>query len=56
MGNAGSVNPATVGRSSAVAHLQTPQGLEILSGLAPGETVVVDGAATLREGQPLSTP
>ncbi|HOS75996.1 MAG TPA: efflux RND transporter periplasmic adaptor subunit, partial [Verrucomicrobiota bacterium] len=35
---------------------QTPQGLEILSGLAPGETVVVDGAATLREGQPLSTP
>lgn len=35
---------------------QTPQGLEILSGLAPGETVVVEGAATLREGQPLSTP
>ena len=35
---------------------QSPRGLEILSGLAPGETVVVEGAATLREGQPLSTP
>jgi len=34
---------------------QTAQGVEILSGLAAGETVVVEGAATLREGQPLST-
>jgi RND family efflux transporter MFP subunit len=32
---------------------QTTQGLEVLSGLAPGETVVVEGAALLRDGQPL---
>jgi len=34
---------------------ETAQGIEILSGLAAGEAVVVEGAATLREGQPLST-
>jgi RND family efflux transporter MFP subunit len=32
---------------------QTAQGIEILSGLAPGEAVVTDGAALLRDGQPL---
>jgi RND family efflux transporter MFP subunit len=34
---------------------QTEQGLEILSGLAPGETVVVEGAENLRDGQALQT-
>jgi RND family efflux transporter MFP subunit len=34
---------------------QTPQGIEILAGLVSGETVVVEGAATLRDGQPLQT-
>jgi RND family efflux transporter MFP subunit len=34
---------------------QTEQGIEILAGLAPGETVVVEGAANLRDGQPLQT-
>ena len=34
---------------------QTAQGIEILAGLAPGETVVVEGAANLRDGQPLQT-
>jgi RND family efflux transporter MFP subunit len=32
---------------------ETPQGIEILSGLAAGETVVIEGAGTLRDGQPL---
>jgi membrane fusion protein, multidrug efflux system len=32
---------------------QTAQGIEILSGLAPGEAVVTEGAALLRDGQPL---
>ena len=32
---------------------QTAQGLEIISGLAPGETVVIAGAELLRDGQPL---
>jgi hypothetical protein len=32
---------------------ETPQGIEILAGLAPGEGVVVEGAGTLRDGQPL---
>jgi RND family efflux transporter MFP subunit len=32
---------------------QTAQGIEILSGLTSGETVVVEGAALLRDGQPL---
>ncbi|MBE7500694.1 MAG: efflux RND transporter periplasmic adaptor subunit [Verrucomicrobiales bacterium] len=32
---------------------RTPQGIELLSGVVPGETVVVDGAANLRDGQPL---
>jgi len=32
---------------------QTDQGIEILSGLNPGETVVTQGAALLRDGQPL---
>ena len=32
---------------------ETPQGIEILTGLAPGEAVVVEGAGTLRDGQPL---
>lgn len=30
--------------------LRTPQGIEVLQGLDPGATVVVDGAASLREG------
>jgi hypothetical protein len=34
---------------------QTSQGIEILSGLAPGEVVVVEGAGLLRDGQPLQT-
>jgi RND family efflux transporter MFP subunit len=34
---------------------QTPQGIEILAGLVSGETVVVEGAANLRDGQPLQT-
>jgi RND family efflux transporter MFP subunit len=34
---------------------ETPQGIEILTGLAPGETVVVEGAGNLRDGQPLQT-
>ena len=34
---------------------QTPQGIEILAGLASGETVIVEGAETLRDGQPLQT-
>jgi RND family efflux transporter MFP subunit len=32
---------------------ETPQGIEILTGLAPGEAVVVEGAGTLRDGQSL---
>ena len=32
---------------------ETPQGIEILAGLAPGEAVVCEGAGTLRDGQPL---
>ena len=32
---------------------QMEQGIEILSGLAPGEEIVVEGAALLRDGQPL---
>ncbi len=32
---------------------QAEQGIEILSGLAAGEAIVVEGAATLRDGQPL---
>ena len=35
---------------------ETAQGLEILAGLAPGEAVVIEGAGTLRDGQPLQTP
>jgi len=34
---------------------QTPQGYEILSGLTAGETVVVEAAEGLRDGQPLQT-
>jgi RND family efflux transporter MFP subunit len=34
---------------------QTEQGIEILAGLTPGEAVVVEGAANLRDGQPLQT-
>jgi RND family efflux transporter MFP subunit len=34
---------------------ETPQGIEILAGLAPGETVVIEGAANLRDGQLLQT-
>ena len=34
---------------------QTAQGIEILAGLAPGEAVVIEGAGTLRDGQPLQT-
>lgn len=32
---------------------QTPQGVEILAGLVSGESVVVEGTANLRDGQPL---
>jgi RND family efflux transporter MFP subunit len=32
---------------------QSAQGIEVLSGLAPGETVVVESAALLRDGQPI---
>ncbi len=32
---------------------QTSQGIEIISGLAPNETVVFEGASLLRDGQPL---
>ncbi len=31
----------------------TAQGIEVLAGLKPGESVVVEGAAQLRDGQPL---
>jgi RND family efflux transporter MFP subunit len=34
---------------------ETPQDIEILSGLTAGEAVVVEGAGTLRDGQPLQT-
>ena len=34
---------------------ETSQGAEIISGLMPGETVVVEGAELLRDGQPLQT-
>jgi len=34
----------------------TDQGVEILAGLTPGEVVVVEGAARLRDGQPVHTP
>jgi RND family efflux transporter MFP subunit len=34
---------------------QTEQGIEILSGLAPGESVVVEGAGLLRDGQPIQS-
>lgn len=34
---------------------QTAQGIEILAGLAPGEVIVAEGAANLRDGQPLQT-
>jgi RND family efflux transporter MFP subunit len=34
---------------------QTAQGVEILAGLEAGEGVVVEGAGTLRDGQPLQT-
>ena len=34
---------------------ETAQGVEILAGLAPGESVVIEGAGTLRDGQPLQT-
>ena len=34
---------------------ETSQGIEILTGLAPGESVVVEGAGNLRDGQPLQT-
>jgi RND family efflux transporter MFP subunit len=34
---------------------QTAQGIEILAGLTPGEAVVIEGAALLRDGQPLQT-
>jgi RND family efflux transporter MFP subunit len=34
---------------------QIAQGVEILAGLEPGEVVVVEGAGTLRDGQPLQT-
>jgi RND family efflux transporter MFP subunit len=34
---------------------QAAQGIEILAGLTPGEAVVVEGAANLRDGQPLQT-
>ena len=32
---------------------ETAQGIEILAGLAPGESVVIEGTDTLRDGQPL---
>jgi len=34
---------------------QTAEGIEILAGLVPGETVVVEGAGLLRDGQALQT-
>jgi len=34
---------------------RSPQGIEILAGLVAGESVVVQGADTLRDGQPLTT-
>ena len=34
---------------------ETAQGIEVISGLAPNETVVVEGAGLLRDGQPLQT-
>jgi hypothetical protein len=34
---------------------ETPQGIEILAGLASGESVVIEGAGNLRDGQPLRT-
>jgi len=34
---------------------ETSQGIEILAGLAPGEAVVIEGPANLRDGQPLQT-
>lgn len=34
---------------------ETAQGIEILTGLTPGEAVVVEGAGNLRDGQPLQT-
>jgi RND family efflux transporter MFP subunit len=34
---------------------ETAQGIEILAGLAAGESVVVEGAGNLRDGQPLQT-
>jgi RND family efflux transporter MFP subunit len=34
---------------------ETAQGVEILAGLASGESVVIEGAGTLRDGQPLQT-
>jgi RND family efflux transporter MFP subunit len=34
---------------------ETPQRIEILTGLAPGESVVVEGAGNLRDGQPVQT-
>jgi hypothetical protein len=34
---------------------ETSQGMEILAGLASGEAVVIEGAGTLRDGQPLQT-
>jgi multidrug efflux pump subunit AcrA (membrane-fusion protein) len=34
---------------------ETPQRIESLTGLAPGESVVVEGAGNLRDGQPVQT-
>jgi RND family efflux transporter MFP subunit len=34
---------------------QAARGIEILAGLSPGESVVVEGAANLQDGQPLQT-
>jgi RND family efflux transporter MFP subunit len=34
---------------------ETAQGIEILTGLAAGESVVIEGAGNLRDGQPLQT-
>jgi len=34
---------------------QTAEGIEILAGLVQGETVVVEGAGLLRDGQALQT-